>query len=55
VVALGEQAAVQVGDEAILVGAERPGSINVVAERSGWSEYNMFMHLHPGLARRVTG
>ncbi|HEV8599702.1 MAG TPA: alanine racemase [Gemmatimonadales bacterium] len=54
VVALGEQAAVQVGDEATLVGSERPGlHPNAVAEKSGWSEYNMFMHLNPGLARRV--
>jgi alanine racemase len=54
VVALGEQAAAQVGDEAILVGSERPSlHPNLVAERSGWSEYNMFMHLNPALARRV--
>jgi alanine racemase len=45
---------VQVGDEATLVGPERPSlHPNVIAQRSGWSEYNMFMHLHPGLARRV--
>jgi alanine racemase len=54
VVALGGEAAVAVGDEAVLVGPERPAlHPNVVAERSGWSEYNMFMHLNPELARRV--
>jgi alanine racemase len=54
VVALGEQTAVQVGDEAVLVGPQRPVlHPNLVAERSGWSEYNMFMHLNPGLPRRV--
>lgn len=54
VVALGDQAAVQVGDEAVLVGSERPTlHPNLVAQQSGWSEYNMFMHLNPGLARRV--
>ncbi len=56
VVALGEQTAVQVGDEAVLVGPDRPAlHPNIVAERSGWSEYNMFMHLNSGLARRVIG
>ena len=54
VVALGEQSAVQVGDAAVLVGPQRPAlHPNLVAERSGWSEYNMFMHLNPGLTRRV--
>jgi alanine racemase len=54
VVALGEQPAAQVGDEAVLVGSQRPAlHPNIVAERSGWSEYNMFMHLNPGLAKRV--
>ena len=56
VVALGEQTSVQVGDEAVLVGPDRPAlHPNIVAERSGWSEYNMFMHLNSGLARRVIG
>jgi alanine racemase len=51
-VTLGESQRVAIGDEAILVGPDH-ASIhpNVVAERSGWSEYNMFMHLNPGLAR----
>lgn len=54
VVALGAETTVQVGDEAVLVGSDRPSlHPNAVAERSGWSEYNMFMHLNPGLAKRV--
>lgn len=54
VVALGSETTVRVGDEVVLVGPDRPSlHPNVVAERSGWSEYNMFMHLHPGLAKRV--
>jgi alanine racemase len=53
-VALGAESNVAVGDEAVLVGPARPElHPNRVAEQSGWSEYNMFMHLHPGLARRV--
>lgn len=54
VVALGAEATTKVGDEAVLVGPDRPAlHPNLVAERSGWSEYNMFMHLNPGLARLV--
>lgn len=54
VVALGAEASAQVGDEATLVGPDRPElHPNVVAQRSGWSEYNMFMHLNPGLARQL--
>lgn len=54
VVALGAAAVVQVGDEAVLMGSGRPAlHPNVVAERSGASEYDMFMHLNPMLARRV--
>jgi alanine racemase len=54
VVNLGLGSGVRVGDEAILVGPDRPAlHPNVVAERSQWSEYNMFMHLHPGLRRQV--
>jgi len=54
VVALGAETAVAVGEEAVLVGPDRPAlHPNVVAERSGWSEYNMFMHLNPGLTKRV--
>ena len=47
-------AAVKVGDEATLVGPDHPAiHPNEVAKRAGWSEYSMFMHLGPGLARRV--
>jgi alanine racemase len=56
VVALGDgaESPVQAGDEATLVGPDHPAlHPNTVAERSGWSEYNMFMHLNPALARRV--
>jgi alanine racemase len=54
VVALGPDASVRVGDEATLVGPDRPAlHPNIVAQRSGWSEYNMFMHLNPTLARKV--
>ena len=49
-----QQAIVSAGIEAVLVGPDRPLlHPNVVAERSGWSEYNMFMHLNSGLAKRV--
>jgi alanine racemase len=54
VVALGEETTVKVGDEATLVGPDNPAlHPNEVAKRSGWSEYNMFMHLSPQLQRRV--
>ena len=54
VVGLRENQSVEVGDEAILVGPDDPAlHPNVVAQRSGWSEYNMFMHLHPQMERRV--
>jgi alanine racemase len=54
VVALGAETAVEVGDEATLVGPDRPAlHPNEVARRSGWSEYNMFMHLNPLLPKRV--
>jgi alanine racemase len=53
-VALGPEPAAKLGDQAILVGPDRPSlHPNVVAERAGWSEYNMFMHLNPDLARKV--
>jgi alanine racemase len=55
IVALGPETTVQIGDEATLVGPDRPVlHPNVVAQKSGWSEYNMFMHLSPSLVRRVT-
>jgi alanine racemase len=54
VVALGDDQHVMIGDEATLVGPDDPAlHPNVVAKRSGWSEYNMFMHLNPALLRRV--
>ena len=54
VVALGADEAAQVGDEAILVGPNSPAlHPNEVAKRAGWSEYNMFMHLGPSLARQL--
>lgn len=56
VIALGESATVRVGDEATLVGPDLPAlHPNEVAKRAGWSEYNMFMHLSPLLARVVVG
>jgi alanine racemase len=54
VVAVAAESGVEVGDEVTLVGPDRPAlHPNEVAARSGWSEYNMFMHLSPALARRV--
>ena len=54
VVALAAESRVELGDEATLVGPDLPAlHPNEVAARSGWSEYNMFMHLSPALARRV--
>ncbi|HLG04797.1 MAG TPA: alanine racemase [Gemmatimonadales bacterium] len=54
IVDLGAEPSAAVGEEAVLVGPDRPElHPNVVAVRSGWSEYNMFMHLNPDLARTV--
>jgi alanine racemase len=54
VAALGPDAPVAVGDEVTLVGPDAPAlHPNEVARRSGWSEYNMFMHLNPALQRRA--
>jgi alanine racemase len=54
IVALGEEQQLGVGDEVTLVGADHPAiHPNEVAKRTGWSEYNMFMHLSPKLAKRV--
>ena len=54
IVALGDQQAVEVGDEAILVGPDHAAlHPNEVAKRAGYSEYNMFMHLSPALRRVV--
>jgi alanine racemase len=54
VVTVREGLEVQIGDEATLVGPDHPSlHPNMIAQRSGWSEYNMFMHLNPSLQRRV--
>jgi alanine racemase len=54
IIALGEEQRLSVGDEATLVGPDHPAiHPNEVARRAGWSEYNMFMHLSPKLAKRV--
>jgi alanine racemase len=53
-VALGTETSVKVGDVATLVGPDHPAiHPNEVAARAGWSEYNMFMHLNPLLARHI--
>jgi alanine racemase len=55
VIALGEERVLEVGDEVTLVGPDNPAlHPNEIAKRSGWSEYNMFMHLSPGLSRIIT-
>jgi alanine racemase len=54
VVAIADDEAAQPGDEATLVGSDDPAlHPNEVAKRAGYSEYEMFMHLGPGLARIV--
>jgi alanine racemase len=54
VVAIADDEGVQPGDEATLVGPDNPAlHPNEVAKRAGYSEYDMFMHLNPGLARIV--
>lgn len=54
VIELGETRTLDVGDEVTLVGPDAPAlHPNEVAKRAGWSEYNMFMHLSPALARVV--
>jgi alanine racemase len=54
IIALGEEQQLNVGDEAMLVGPDHPAiHPNEVAKRAGWSEYNMFMHLSPKLAKLV--
>ena len=51
---LGTEQSLRVGDDVTLVGPDHPAiHPNEVAKRSGWSEYNMFMHLSPTLERRV--
>ncbi len=54
IIAVGDEPVVRVGDVATLVGPDHPAiHPNVVAERAGYSEYDMFMHLNPTLPRRV--
>lgn len=54
IVAFQEEGAVNVGDVATLVGPDHAAlHPNEIAKRSGWSEYNMFMHLNPALTRTV--
>jgi alanine racemase len=54
IIALGDEQRLNVGDEATLVGPDHAAiHPNEVAKRAGWSEYNMFMHLSPKLAKRV--
>lgn len=54
IVAFQEERAVHVGDVATLVGPDHAAlHPNEIAKRSGWSEYNMFMHLNPALTRTV--
>jgi alanine racemase len=54
VIVLGDEQAVEVGDEATLVGGDHPAlHPNEVAKRAAYSEYNMFMHLGTQLRRRV--
>ena len=54
IIALGDEPRLNVGDEVTLVGPDHPAiHPNEVAKRAGWSEYNMFMHLSPKLAKRV--
>jgi alanine racemase len=54
VLLLGDEQTIQVGDEATLVGPDHPAlHPNEIAKRAGYSEYNMFMHLSPGLRRVV--
>jgi len=54
IIAVGEHPTVAVGDEATLVGPQHPAlHPNEIAKRAEYSEYNMFMHLSPGLRRTV--
>jgi alanine racemase len=55
IISLGDAPLLDVGDEVTLVGPDNPAlHPNEVAKRSGWSEYNMFMHLSPTLLRVVS-
>ena len=55
VIGLGDDATLHVGDEVTLVGPDHAAiHPNEIAKRAAWSEYNMFMHLSPKLAKRVS-
>jgi alanine racemase len=55
IVEVGDQQTVQVGDEATLVGPDRPEiTPNGVAQRAGVSVYDVLMHLSALLPKRVT-
>jgi alanine racemase len=54
IVELGDEQTVQVGDEATLVGPDRPEiAPNAVAQRAGVSVYDVLMHLSALLPKRV--
>jgi alanine racemase len=54
IVEVGDQQAVEVGDEATLVGPDRPEiTPNGVAQRAGVSVYDILMHLSSLLPKRV--
>jgi alanine racemase len=54
IIEIGPEPTVRVGEVATLVGPDVPAiHPNEIARRSGWSEYNMFMHLGPGLHRTI--
>jgi alanine racemase len=55
VISLGDDRTLDVGDEVTLVGPDAPAlHPNEIAKRAAWSEYNMFMHLSPTLARTLS-
>src|SRR5262249_46293765 len=56
VIEVGPDPSVRVGDLATLVGPDRQAlHPNEIAARSGYSEYDMFMHLSPLLPRVLAG
>lgn len=56
IIEVGAEPTVRVGDLATLVGDADPAiHPNEVAERAGYSEYDMFMHLNPELPRQLMG
>lgn len=56
IIEVGAEPTVRVGDLATLVGDADPAiHPNELAERAGYSEYDMFMHLNPELPRQLMG